>query len=329
MNSEKIAQFVLMYCNEHKLKYTKKDRIYTIKLNSAHQKWFETKELNITFDPNMPKSKKIQFIDSTSKILQVLTANYITRVPFTSLTYSKKKHQLLDANERVLDLPKKGITCVFEEKQITAYYFLLELTYQTSQGTKSKLIEVLNTANQVTIVDEIELEEAKKNNKPVTYNNVLRITLEHLPKILQNDLESIEEEHLEKVGELATITQDNSEEKYKELQIKEDTLLFKMEELKEKSIRASSFDTRRNLDDKIRDLKKKHQELVEKNKITREEIRSEFEKEKTQFTKRETKIEVEVQSVCELDMPIIQANFQDGDIYYYVPIIGKFIKMST
>ena len=328
MDPQKIEEFVLTYCDEHKLKYTEKNRIYTIILNAAHKKWFNTKELVVTFDPNIPKNKKIQLIEITSPILHTLTANYVTRIPFTSLTYPKTKDQLLDANEKLLDLPKKGLKHLLEEEQQIAHYFCLELTYQTSEGTKTKLISILNVNGNCHNIKEIELEKTKKNSKPLKFHETLTKTIEKLPLTIKSELDTIEEKHSQKLHELSEIREDNSDEKYKELQKKEDNLLFKMEELKDKSVRASSFDVRRNCEEKIRELKKKHQELIEKNKITREEIKAEFDKEKTQTTRREVRVDIHIQAIAAIDMPVIISTFEDKEKYMYIPIIKEFVKME-
>ncbi len=335
MDSEKIEQFVLTYCTEHKLKYTQKNRIYTITLNAAHQKWFGEKELQITFDPNIPKSKKIHLIDATSQILHTLTANYITRTPATSLIYPKTKQQLLDANEKLLELPKKGIKYHLEEKFATAHYIFGELTIIGSNGPKTTLIPILHIQKSEALQNSItscaktlDFAHTTQGKNKVDCSEIIQNLITSLPKSCQAELATIEEEHQEKVTELSTITQDNSADKYQELQQKEDAILNKIEELKEKSVRASNFDTRRNLDDKIRDLKKKHQELVEKNQAIREKIKQEFDKEKKEITSRDLKGELTVQAYAQIDIPIIIANFEDQSQWVYLPIIHKFIEIQ-
>ncbi len=335
MDSEKIEQFVLTYCTEHKLKYSQKNRIYTITLNAAHQKWFGEKELNITFDQNLPKSKKIHLIDATSSILHTLTANYITRTTVTSLIFPKTKHQLLDANEKLLELPKKGIKYHLEVVSTTAQYLFTELTVIGSNGAKTTLIPILHIqksnllqTNITTCAKNIDLDHTIQGKDTINCQTQINEIILNIPTSCKKELDVIEEQHQEKVTELASITQDNSIDKYTELQQKEDAIINKIEELKEKSVRASNFDTRRNCDDKIRELKKKHQELVEKNKTIRESIKKEFDKEQTEITKRDLIGEMVIQAYATIEMPMIIANFEDNDQWVYLPILNQFIHIQ-
>ena len=144
--------------------------------------------------------------------------------------------------------------------------------------------------------------------------------------IMQESLAHAEQKHEQDMKELMRILTEHSENQYRELQKKEDEILNKIEELKEKSVKAASFDTRHDLDLKVKELRKKHSKQIENNQETRIQIKQDFDKEISSLKKRELNAATRVVAYATIKAPYFKIQWSDKELDYYLPLLGHFVK---
>ncbi len=327
MDPELVEKFVVLYLKSQNLKYKVKDRIYTITLDKTHEHWFGTKELVCTFDQaHTRRTKKITLLGPASAIVQTMLARYADKIVFTSLKLPKSKHLLLEVNERIVELQKKGAKYMISELDGVAHFALLEMTINTAHEKTTKLLPLFSFAGQVLIAHEIEKTDLEYTPLEISYKKPLQEIMAHLPTLLNDTLNQFEIKHENDMKELMRILTEHSENQYCEIQKKEDEILQKIDELKDKSLTVASFDTRHEIDLKIKELRKKHAALLEKNQVVRNQIKVDFDKEIAALQKRELSVTTRLAVFAKIITPYFEIKWSDNETHYYLPLLQTFLR---
>ncbi len=326
MDPEHLEKFVVLYLKSHNLKYKIKNRIYTISLDKAHERWFGSKELTCTFDQSLARTKKIILLGAGNSIVQTMLAAYTDKVVFTSLTLPKDKQFLLDVNDKLSEHPKKGIKYMITEEFGTMEYVLFEVAISTAHEKNTSLNPLLLFQDHVLSAPGVEKTSLLDEPRDINYHEQLQKMVAELPMIMQESLAHAEQKHEQDMKELMRILTEHSENQYRELQKKEDEILNKIEELKEKSVKAASFDTRHDLDLKVKELRKKHSKQIENNQEARTQIKQDFDKEISSLKKRELNTTTRVVAYATIKAPYFKVQWSDKEADYYLPLLGHFVK---
>ncbi|MBI2572845.1 hypothetical protein HYV86_03220 [Candidatus Woesearchaeota archaeon] len=330
MDPELISIFFETYLKEKKLEYNLKNRVYTIKLDKQHQRLYATPTLICTLDQNISQKKNISLVAKGTFLFESMVVQYAQTHAFTSITIPSKKQDLLDANNHLPDTGKPAsMKYKMEDLQENATYILYEVTIKTAQEKNRIILPLLIGPHWHLRAEGFEKAEMSVSKKELSLRAALEKSIQLLPKILEKELAQAQEKHYESFENLKDIQTQHSEDLYKDLQRKEQDLMNKIDDAKRKSVEASSFTTKKTWEDKARDLKKKLAELIEKNKEKREQIKEEFGQQKTQLDLRELAVNVQVLAAASVDIVTYQVSFADGNIFYYIPALQKFVKKES
>jgi len=295
--------FLKLYCKENKMKCSLRNSKYTIALDKKHKKWFETDKL--TVDTTHVKG-----------LFDTLFSKYMQTPIFASLKTSNDG--LEELNEILID---QGIVQFnVEEKQGNAVYCLFEVMIQTVREKQRKIVPTLMIENQVQLADEFELKEYRQK-KELKLQNIDKM-VQSLNQILSKDIELCEKQHEKAMKELLEIQRQHNEDQFKELQKEENAYDWKIEEMRELGISATSFDAQRNYAKKAKDLRRKKEQMIAKNKKIREKVIDGFENEVSALKKREISVSAEVLCYANIDIDYYLVHGEKE--YLYVPLINKF-----
>lgn len=165
MNPQQLETFFVLYLQEKKIEYKIKDRIYTVKLDKTHQKWFSLKELVCTFDQNLARQKKCILLGIGTAIFDTMLTQYTNTSVVGHFKIKKNKKDLLDVNERLAELNKPGIKYTITEDETTAEYFLFQTTIQSAKEKKTVITPLIILEKSIGVAQELStqlLEPIKK-----------------------------------------------------------------------------------------------------------------------------------------------------------------------
>ena len=315
MDPDIAEKFFRSYLNEQGLKFTVKGRVYTVKLDRTHKKWYDTEVLTCTFDTKVAKEKKIELLGVGNMIFDSMIAQYVDDVLVANLRI-KGDHEegLMEVNERLHELDKGKAVYRIDEEQRVGHFILFEVAIKTAHNKRRISVPLILLGDAVIPAEGFERNDFEMVEEDVRAGDVIEDGLAKLPYLLKGDLDDAEKEHHKDMEELIRIQTTHCEDQYTELQKKENMLLHKMEEERQKTISASSFAAKNKANDRIKELKRKHTELVEKNKQI-EDLRM-----------RELSVDAKVLSIAKIEFPVYVVGFEDNESYYYVPAVKRFQK---
>ena len=332
MNPEQLEQFFVTYLNEHHLQYKVKERIYTVTLDKTHQKWYNLKELTCTFDPNIARQKKCLLLGVGNVILDSMLTQYTNKIAISHLKIKKDKKNLLEVNDKLLELNKPGIKYTISEQEGIGYYALCQTTINSAKEKKTLITPILLLNNTITLATNIESNQFNQLeiiNKDIQIGSEINTILKQLPQTLHSEIEIAQKNHEQELKEYESIRTEHSEDQYKDLQKKEDEILAKIEETKEKSITASSFNMRNELELKIKELRKKHTSLLEKHKELREQIKQEFDKQLSELKHQELTLQTKIVAYAQIELSYFLIEYKDKGAFYYIPAIKEFVRVTS
>ena len=325
MNPERSELYVQLYFEEHKLEYKVKNKIYSIKLDKTHQKWYNRSNLVCTFDPIIAAKEKIEHLQPGNFIFDSMVARYADITTIGSFNIPANKRDLLDVNEKLSELHK---TCRYTIEEIKAkgHFVLPEVIITTANHKYRWVIPQLILNNNVISAESLMKATFLKSQTPINFDEkITPLFTTFLQKELQKDLTLAEKEHEQDMNDLVEIQRGHAENQYAELKQQEEKINTKIREIQDKSMNASSFSLRDKYNYEIKLLKKKGEELIEKNKEKRQEIKELFDHQMKELQSRELQSDVKIHALALIEMQVFTVSFTDGDVYWYLPSLQQFI----
>lgn len=319
--------FFKLYLEEHKLKYKLKDDIYTVKLDSTHQKWFNSKELKLTFNPKI-KSDNLHLLNEGHSFINTMAMQHLDEVPIASLKIKDNKDGLKELNERLTEVNDLNAIYQIDEKQETCVFTYFEIMVNTAKNKfrfKIPLIEIQNE-----IIDATGIEESEFINSeilPSPEKKYMKLFNE-LTNIMKPKLDKFWKQHEEEIHELSEIQFEYNDQLFAELKKKETIYLIKIQEKEMAEIGANTFSQKSRLKEEIRKLKKKHKDLVEANKSKRLKITLDSEVQMSALKKRDLNTQVDILAYAEINLNYYQINYENKDNYLFIPCLHKFVKLK-
>ena len=326
MDLEHIEQFFVIYLKEKKLEYEEKNRIYTVKLDRQHKKWFGKDILTCTFDTKVSKAKKVELLGPGNSAFDSMVVQFADQVPIAALIIPKQADDIMEVNEALPTLNKEKVEYMIDEKTITAHYVLFEVRIQTAVTRHDYAKPVLVINGKLYDATGIDVTRAQKDKVDLKVIPTLTTISELLDDYVKEDIAAAKIEHEEKLATLKDTQYDFNKQQFKELEEKEWKLNYRIEELRKKALNARDFDSKRKYEDEQKKLKTKLAKLKEDNEQKKEKIKETHDDQMDNIEVREFSSEAYVQAFAQLQLPICEVNFTDKKTYYYVPILKKFLK---
>ncbi len=326
MDPETLERFFVTYLKENDLDFTLKNRIYTIKFDKVHKKWFDKEKYACTFDPKIAKENGVPLIGVGTFLFDSMVARYVDKVMVSNLRLPSHEEDIMEVNERLGDLKKEVALKIIEPRQEKGVFILFELLLQTAQRKQRMNVPVLVMEKMVIQAQGFECNAFEAVSEDVRIVDEVDKGVAALPTLLGETLEKALKEHEVRTEEQTDMQMQHNEDLYKELQKKETELLYKIEDMRQKMLSASSFATKNMCNLKMRELQRKLEELVIKNKEKRATIQEVFKTEMKDIEKRDVHISAKVLCYAKVEFPLFEVSFQDGETYSYLPCLKKFFK---
>ena len=319
--------FLKLYLAEHKLKYKFKNDIYTVKLDSTHQKWFNSKEVKLTFNPKI-KSENLHLLNEGHNFINTMAMQHLDDVPIASLEIIENKEGLVELNERLTEINELNSIYQIDEKQARCVFTFFEITVNTAKNKfrfKIPLIEIENQIIDASGIEEFEFKESKILPSPE--NRYMKL-FDELTNIMKPKLDKFWEQHEEDMHELAEIQFEYNDQLFEELKKKESSYLNKIQDKEMAEVGANTFAQKSKFKEEIRKLKSKYKELVETNKSKRVKITNDSQVQMSSLKKRDLNTEVDILAYAEIDLNYYQINYENKDNHLFIPCLHKFVKLK-
>ena len=326
MDLELAEEFFVDYLKKKKLDYEKKDRIYVVKLDRVHKRWYDTEFLRCTFDNKVAKEKNVALLGVGNIIFDSMLTQYLDHKYFSNLRIKKDTNALMDVNERLHELDKDSVSYKIDTKDINAVYFFFNIVVKSAKQKQSFQVPLFFINGKFISGQGFEHASVEDRKEPLKVGSEISLAIDEIPNQIQKELDEIQKEHEKEMKELNNIKMEYSDQKYIEIQKKEKKMKKKIEDLRERSLNARNFATRKKYVDQIKTQERKLKEFQDANKDKKAEIKEEFGEQSKDIDKRDIFVEADLIAYARVDMQIFTINFEDGDSYYYIPAVKRFIK---
>ncbi|MBT3407878.1 hypothetical protein HOC99_02020 [Candidatus Woesearchaeota archaeon] len=321
MDLDIIEKFFLMYLKENKIEYEFKNKIYTVKFKKEDKQIYGT-EIKCTFDKKTSEDNKINLIENGNFLLDNMIEKYNEKLFFSNLIVENQKEFIDDLDNKRNEIGKQNLSFSTEEKTEEFEYYLYEILLNSTSGREKIVKSLIYNKNICVDADGIEISHLKEN-KEVLEIKFQEEAGDELNNIIKNKITLFEKKHFEKINELSKIIVEHSEERYKELQQKEDKIRKDINKLREEIIRASTFNKKQTLTDKQKQLHKKLENLINKNKTKKAQLKKEHDFEQLALKSRDYSIHAKIIGVAKIKMPIFYTKYSDKSKYVYFPALNK------
>lgn len=328
MDHEVLEKFFVTYLKENGLEYSFKNRVYSIKFDKTHKKWFDKDRFSCTFDPKVAKERSIPLVGIGTFLFDSMVARYVDKVMISHLRLPSHEDDIMQVNERLGDLRKESALKMIEPLSGSGAFILFELLLQTAQRKQRMNVPVIVTKEMVMPAKGFEANSFELIAQDIRIIDEIDRGLAALPGILGDTLEKALSEHEKTTLEQTDVQSQHNEGQYAELQKKERESQYKIEEMRQKMISASTFAAKNAANMKMRELQRKHEELLAKNKEKRLKIQETFQTEIKDIERRDVHISAKVLCYAQVEFPYFNVAFLDGEEFYYLPCLKTFFKKA-